>query len=310
MKVLERLELIDRVGRELQSRMTYADIDVYLKAHGVDTKKPTSGSNSKWVYVKELLSDEKDDLIVRIADELGIIHSFAIADSNTTVEATFWEPFHFKLFLSHISSFKKTTSQLQSALRTYGVSAFVAHVDIEPTKEWQDEIEAGLYSMDALAAILMPGFKDSNWTDQEVGIAIGRGVLVIPVMRGSTPYGFISKYQGLHAEGKTVAAVAENIFRILTSSPKTRTRMLSCLIETTVRAASEEEAIAKLQHIESIQKIPPEYLEQLRDSAKSSVALSAKASLKALNALLTKHKLKPVSSVQATEPFEDDDIPF
>ena len=34
MKVLERLELVDRIGRELQSRMSYADIDVYLKAYG------------------------------------------------------------------------------------------------------------------------------------------------------------------------------------------------------------------------------------------------------------------------------------
>ena len=290
--------------------MTYADIDVYLKAHGVDTKKPTSGSNSKWVYVKELLSDENDALLVRLADELGLAHNYTVADSSTTLEATFWEPFHFKLFLSHISSFKKTTSQLQSALRTYGISAFVAHVDIEPTKEWQDEIEAGLYSMDALAAILMPGFKDSNWTDQEVGIAIGRGVLVIPVMRGSTPYGFISKYQGLHSEGKTVVAVADSIFKILIASPKTRSKMLSSLIETTVRAASEEEAIQKLTHLKSVDLLPRAYLEQLRDSAASSVALSAKAPLKALNELLGKHKLKPVGGTQAPESFDDDDIPF
>lgn len=310
MKVLERLELVDRIGRELQSRMSYADIDVYLKAYGVNTKKPTSGANSKWVYVKELLSDEKDELIVRIADELGIVHGFTVSDASVALEASFWEPFHFKLFLSHISSFKKTTSQLQAALRTYGVSAFVAHVDIEPTREWQDEIEAGLYSMDALAAILMPGFKDSNWTDQEVGIAIGRGVLVIPVMRGSTPHGFISKYQGLYAEGKSVGSVAESIFKILLASPKTRTRMLSCLIETTVRASSEEEALQKLGHIGSLPQVPLPFLEQLRESASSSVALSATAPLEALNALLAKHNLKPVVTAQTAEPFDDDDIPF
>jgi hypothetical protein len=290
--------------------MSYADIDVYLKAYGVDTKKPTSGTNSKWVYVKDLLSDEKDGLIVGIADELGLAHNFAIAESNSALEATFWEPFHFKLFLSHISSFKRTTSQLQAALRAFGVSAFVAHVDIEPTKEWQEEIEAGLYSTDALAAILMPGFKESNWTDQEVGIAIGRGVLIIPIMRGQTPYGFISKYQGLYAEGKTVAEVAASIFKILTVSPKTRSKMLSCLVETTVRASSEEDAIQKLGHIASIAQIPSSYLEQLRDSASSSVALSAAAPLKALNSLLAKHKLKTVASSQAVDTFDDDDIPF
>ena len=43
--------------------MTYAEIETYLKAYGVDTKKPTSGVNSKWVYSKELLGDETDELI-------------------------------------------------------------------------------------------------------------------------------------------------------------------------------------------------------------------------------------------------------
>src|SRR5262245_59027765 len=45
MKVLERLSLIDRIGRELQSRMSYPQIDQYLKAHGVDVTKPTSAVN-------------------------------------------------------------------------------------------------------------------------------------------------------------------------------------------------------------------------------------------------------------------------
>jgi hypothetical protein len=151
MKVIEKLGLIDRIGRELQSRMSYGEIDTYLKAHGVNTKKPTSGVNSKWVYSKELLSDEKESVILRIADELQVPHNYTIADSGAAVEATFWEPFHFRLFLNHLSSFKKKAGLLQTALRRYGISAFVAHVDIEPTKEWLDEIEAGLYSMDALA---------------------------------------------------------------------------------------------------------------------------------------------------------------
>lgn len=289
--------------------MTYPDIDVYLKASGVNTKKPTSGANSKWVYVKELLSDEKDSLIIKIADELGIAHNFAVADVSTTLEASFWEPFHFKLFLSHLSAFKKTTSQLQAALRTYGISSFVAHVDIEPTKEWQNEIEAALYSMDALAAILMPGFKESNWTDQEVGVAVGRGVLVIPIIRGLNPYGFISKYQGLNASQKTVGDVAKDIFAILIASPKTSSRMFSCLIESTIRASSKSEAIEKLGHVAGVKQIPVAFLEQLREGAASSAALSSGVPLKVLNELLSKHKLKQVTSVKAAQEV-DDDIPF
>ncbi len=309
MKVLERLSLIDRIGRELQSRMSYVEIEAYLKAHGVDTKKPTSAVNSKWVYSKELLGDESVELIIRIADELGVPHNHIVADPAKTVEATFWEPLHFKLFLSHLSSFKNTTGQLQAALRKYGVSAFVAHVDIEPTREWMDEIEAGLYSMDALAAILMPGFKESNWTDQEIGVAVGRGVLVIPIMRGLEPYGFISKYQGLNATKKTVAAVAEEIFRILANSPKTKAKMLSCLTETTLQAKSEAEAIEKLSFLASVKALPNGYLLQLQEAASNSVVLMKAKPLEKLNELLAKHNLSPVSVKKGSFDF-DDDIPF
>jgi hypothetical protein len=309
MKVLARLSLIDRIGRELQSRMSYPEIDVYLKAHGIDTKKPTSGVNSKWVYTKELLVDEKDSLILRIADELELPHNYAVADTAIALEATFWEPFHFKLFLSHISTFKQTAVHLQHALRRFGISAFVAHVDIEPTKEWLEEIEAGLYSMDALAAILMPGFKESSWTDQEVGVAVGRGVLVVPIMRGSTPYGFISKYQGLSAEGKTVSAVADSVFRILVASPKTRMRMFSSLAETTLQSASTDEAVEKLGYLASISNLPIAHLEKLRDGAKSSAILSNGIALQKLNEILAKHKLKPVPLQESADEF-DDDIPF
>lgn len=172
-----------------------------------------------------------------------------------------------------------------------------------------DEIEAGLYSMDALAAILMPGFKESNWTDQEVGIAVGRGTLVIPIMRGLEPYGFISKYQGLNATGKTVAAVAEEIFRILTSSPKTRAKMLSCLTETTLQAKSEVEVLEKLGFLASVKALPKGNLQQLQEAAANSVVLMAAKPLEKLNELLASHKLSPVFFKKSVFDF-DDDIPF
>jgi hypothetical protein len=78
LKVLERLALIDRIGRELQSRMSYSDIDAFLKGFGVDTNKPTSGVNSKWVYTKDLLADSSNEIVIRIANELDIPHSYTV----------------------------------------------------------------------------------------------------------------------------------------------------------------------------------------------------------------------------------------
>lgn len=289
--------------------MSYSDIDVYLKACGIDIDKPTSGVNSKWVYTKELLADAPDDDVVRIADELEIPHAYAVATPSETVEATFWEPNHFRLFLSHISSFKKTVAALQAALRRFGISAFVAHVDIEPTKEWQAEIEAGLHSMDALAAILMPGFKESNWTDQEVGFAVARGVLVIPITRGLNPYGFAGKYQGFNAAGKTVSQVADEVLHILLASPKTRSRILACLVDTTLQASSEAAALTKLDRLSQVEDLPVTHLERLRDGAANSSVFEEGPVLDRLNQLLAEHDLPMVSREKMAAGL-DEEIPF
>lgn len=309
MKPLERINIIEQIASELQARMTFSSINVYLKAYGIDLSTPTSGVNSKRIYVGELLTPVSDQTIIEIANELNIPHKYTLVENSPLIEPTFWTPLHFKLFLSHISSFKKTSSQLQGVLKSYGISAFVAHVDIEPTKEWLTEIEAGLASMDALAALLIPGFKESSWTDQEVGFAVGKGVLIIPVIKGLDPYGFISKYQGLHAQGKSIGEVAESIFRILSTSPRTKEKMLSCLIETTLMSQNAEEANQKIKHIDSIKDISIHHLERLRDGAPASTIFSRGTPRLLLNNLLSKHSLQIPSSPSVWDDFEDD-IPF
>lgn len=87
-----------------------------------------------------------------------------------------------------------------------------------------------LFSMDALAAIITPQFVESKWADQEVGIAMGRNMLVIPVMREATPHGFIGKFQAVNGNGKSVAEVARAICDALLSSNQTRSRLLTCLV--------------------------------------------------------------------------------
>lgn len=98
-----------------------------------------------------------------------------------------WRPGAFRLFLSHVSAHKALVSKLKTELSNVGISAFVAHEDIEPSAEWQAQIEVALRSMHAMAALITPDFHTSKWTDQEVGFALGRGTLVIPVRFANRP---------------------------------------------------------------------------------------------------------------------------
>lgn len=172
------------------------------------------------------VSRQRDDIQSSIAGDLNGLHNFQkehiaavfldidIAENSgwrqesgllmTTAKTVLpdqvkriWGTTGFRLFLSHKSEVKREAATLKDGLQRFGVSAFVAHENIQPAKEWQDEIENALHTMDGLVAVMTEGFHDSPWTDQEVGFALARGVPVIALRMGKDPYGFLAKFQAL-----------------------------------------------------------------------------------------------------------------
>jgi len=312
MNALEKIKLIDDIGRELQSRMTFSEIDTYFETYGIPTDHQPS-YNSKYVYVKEILPKINDEIIIQIANELNIEHNFQsklpVFKDNST---TFWKTGHFKLFISHLSTFKKTIGHLKTALEKYGISSFVAHEDIEPTKEWQDEIEKGLFSMDALCAVLMPGFKESNWTDQEIGVAIGRGILVIPVRRELDPYGFIGKYQGFQSSGKNVDQVAEGVFLVIAKNPKTRNRIISCLVDLLLLSNNKIEALERIDALKKISDLPKERVIQLETRFTENQNLKDNEIIGIFNDFIKQYDLEilQLKDFEQVLEQEEDNLPF
>lgn len=103
----------------------------------------------------------------------------------------------YRVFLSHDSSAKVKAANFKRSLEFYGVTAFLAHEDIHPTSLWEKEIKKALATMNAFVPLLTKEFHTSNWTDQEIGYALCRGVPIIPVRLGSDPYGFIGGTQAI-----------------------------------------------------------------------------------------------------------------
>ena len=310
-KRIDLVRLIDTIGRRLQDEMTFDGIRQYLPGFGVHIDRPTSGYNSKWRFVKDLLGPEPFDRVLDIADDLDIAHGLRRGPGRLVIETKFWLPGYFKLFLSHVSAFKVQTSKLQTALKRFGVSAFVAHEDIEPTLEWQTEIEKALFSMDALAAVLSPGFHESKWTDQEVGVAIGRDVLVIALRVGVDPYGFIGKHQGVQAKGKRPGEVAELIFEILATNPTTTGPMAIAIVTLLLHSQTEDQADHWLQLLQRFKAVPLPALHKLSEGAMQSEALATSEKMvRVVNDILEKHKMPPVVVPQKTEGLPEDDIPF
>jgi TIR domain len=142
-----------------------------------------------------------------------------------------WGDDGFRLFLCHKAEVKKQTASLKENLGLFGISAFVAHEDIRPTRKWQDEIENALHSMDAFAALMTENFHNSDWTDQEVGFALARGIPVIAVQLERIPYGFLGRFQALRASWDDAA---EGIVKLLIKHD----RMFSAYIQALRRCPS------------------------------------------------------------------------
>ena len=103
----------------------------------------------------------------------------------------------FRVFLSYNSTCKEEAAKLKGYLEEYGIAAFLAHQDINPTQLWEEEIKKALGEMQAFVPLLTSDFHESKWTDQETGYAVCRGVTTIPLRLDVPPYGFIGRIQAL-----------------------------------------------------------------------------------------------------------------
>ncbi len=223
-RMAQRLNLIDRIGRTLQSRYGFADIDLYLAEFKIAPPKDAT-RGSKWVYTKEALRDVSLDTIIKIAEDLGLEQEIRAAHGASTSPRNWQGTTKFRLFINHIAKDKDKTTRLRDCLTPYAISAFVAHEDIHPTLEWQGEIERALFNMDAFLAIHTVGFKDSVWTQQEIGFAVGRCVKIISLKMGENPTGFISKTQALPRRNRTAEQIAREVDLILSSDQLTAAKL-------------------------------------------------------------------------------------
>lgn len=150
-------------------------------------------------------------------------------------------------------------AKLQEALWEFGISSFVAHNDIEPTTEWENQIELALSTCDALVALLHDGFHESKWTDQEIGFAMGRGVPVCSVRFGEMPYGFIERFQAFDGNPKGTEELALEIFDAYRKNKQTQRRMNGILVGLFENSNSFAEAKTRIGYLEGLSVWEPSF---------------------------------------------------
>lgn len=183
----------------------------------------------------------------------------------------FWQNGYFRLFVSHVSDHGVIANELKESLAQFQIAAFVAHTDIQPTTEWQNEIESALRTMDALTAMLTPEFLNSCWCDQEVGYALGRNRFVLALRIGADPHGFMAKIQGLSVNGLGADEMAERIFNVLISHESTTQRMTESLVERLVKSRSFESSKRTIQLVEKAKHLNNDQVARLLGAISENV---------------------------------------
>jgi hypothetical protein len=272
MRPAERVTII----REIVAAMTpgeWDDIDLVLKEFGFPWRDTWNDSPES--YVRAMIEEGADEQLQELhaflysgaskADPHPEIWRAQFIPGDAVISGDF-----FRLFLSHTHEHKVEVAALKIALIPHGISAFVAHEDIDPTEEWEEVITAGLETCDALLAYLTPDFVGSKWTDQEVGVCIGKGKPIIPVRVGADPHGFLGKYQGAQGVGRDAASLAGEVARILRVNKRTERRYAEVLVDRLCEAYSYDNARTMFRQV---QEIPTRlWTHEMMASARESAA--------------------------------------
>lgn len=150
-----------------------------------------------------------------------------------------------RIFLSYSTEDKNLAGNIKKNLERYGLEVFLAHEDIEPSSEWQDEIVRNLKSCDIFMPIISKNFRNSDWTDQETGMAFIEGKVIIPLRTELVPYGFIGKYQALKLDLESIKDSCQRIIQTISKNDPLKEKLTDCIISSFVRSYSFSDANEK-----------------------------------------------------------------
>lgn len=266
----ERVNLLKEITHRLEGE-EFPLLDLTLEQFGLPTSEIWNGS--KEGYILQHVKGANDAIVAELARHVGIdIGREAAGDGK--VDPPFWQAGYFRLFLSHLATHRGFTAEIQEQLSYFGISAFVAHNDIEPTTEWQTQIETALATCDGLVALLHPDFHASKWTDQEIGYVMGRDLPTYAVRFGEDPYGFIGRFQAFNGNGKSAAAIATELFHALRQNKQTARKMADVLITLFEKSGSFSSAKERIGYLEDMEHWDSSYAGRLESAVKNNGQIS------------------------------------
>ncbi len=167
-----------------------------------------------------------------------------------------------RVFVSYSSANKSLAGQIKRILEQYGLSVFLAHDDIPPLHDWQEEISNNLNECDVFIPILTHSFGNSKWTDQEIGMAFGLKKMIIPLKVDVAPYGFISKIQACKLDVDNPRRSCLKIINVLKDS-QFKESLIDCLLRALEEAYDFDSATKVIKELNDFENFNEEQINHI-----------------------------------------------
>jgi len=165
---------------------------------------------------------------------------------------------------------------IATTLSSFGLRPFMAARHVKPAQEWLRRLERELRDSYALAAFLSPDFRNSAWTDQEVGYALAHKKKIIAIQLHSTtaPHGFLERYQALTAITMLPHDIALKILDRLLSFKDAPPELLELVISRLQSERSEASLRFWSERLTMIHTVPPDALSRLQNILHTNAAIN------------------------------------
>jgi hypothetical protein len=290
----ERVSLIQALVGLLWERMPDKQVDLIFRQ--LDLGDPASWRNVAGPPV------DRYDALIRLLEGLPAEKLLALAQGTLpsyprrssvapAEERRPWLTDYLRVFISHTHEHRERVGHLKVQLEGRGIECFVAHADITPSDEWRDAILLGLGTCEALLVWLTPDFHGSQWTDQEIGYCLARGVPILTLRFGDAErYGFLERYQALRGDGVHSYELPSEVFRSFARQSATADRIAESVALAFRASPSYGDTSTLIDVAELVPRFAPEQLDALEVAIRENHEVREYGRVDRLTRLIARHR--------------------
>jgi len=158
-----------------------------------------------------------------------------------------------RVFLSYSTKDRRLAGRIKKGLVQWGIDVFLAHEDIKASKEWQNDIVKNLRRCHVFMPLLTKHFRQSEWTDQEGGMAVIESKIVMPLSTTRIkPHGFLGRYQAFRLNASDPNRSYQEILLAMKDNRKLKSSVQDSFIRSFVKSNNFVEANMKSKLLEEL----------------------------------------------------------